>query len=244
MLRYCRRTHSKSDCDSRVHLPVFFIVVMGSVRRHMAGPQCTFREMKLHKHSFRDFSPCHWALNIVNSCVKVSVVVINKHAQRDLVFDKKVKEQVPFDRTLLRAATKHCVCRHGNWQTVFSLTKAVVGWTCHCRWRWSDSLYNELHTIQRLIRPFFLCLCLSRAFLCLSFRLSARRTTIFFFDAAQLWHCNQHFAPTPLPTGTWKRSKWSFWVTWIPTFQHRRKTRDELNWKPPVNLWHRCECED
>lgn len=41
----------------------------------------------------------------MNQCVKVSVVVINKHAQRDLVFDEKVKEQASFDRTLLRAAT-------------------------------------------------------------------------------------------------------------------------------------------
>lgn len=31
--------------------------------------------------------------NAVNSGVKVAIVVINKHAQRDLVFDKKVKEQ-------------------------------------------------------------------------------------------------------------------------------------------------------
>lgn len=50
----------------------------------------------------------------MNQCVKVSVVVINKHAQRDLVFDEKVEEQVSFDRTLLRAAMK-AVCRpHGN----------------------------------------------------------------------------------------------------------------------------------
>lgn len=32
--------------------------------------------------------------------------MINKHAQRDPLFDEKVKEQVSFDRTLLRAATK------------------------------------------------------------------------------------------------------------------------------------------
>lgn len=80
----------------------------------MDGAQCTIRGMKLHKDNLPDFSPCHWALNIVNSRVKVSVVVINKHAQRDLVFDKKVKEQVSSDRKLLRAAMKQCVCRHGN----------------------------------------------------------------------------------------------------------------------------------
>ena len=35
------------------------------------------------------FPPCLWSLNIVNSRVKVCVVVINKHAQRDLLFDKR-----------------------------------------------------------------------------------------------------------------------------------------------------------
>lgn len=81
----------------------------GGFRLHVAAPQHAFREMKLHKHHFVDLSPCYRALNIVNQCVKVSVVVINKHAQRDLVFDEKVKEQVSFDSTLLRAAMK-AVC--------------------------------------------------------------------------------------------------------------------------------------
>lgn len=57
------------------------------------GPQYTFRKMKWHKHNLQDFSPCHWSLNIVNSCVKVSVVVINKHAQRDLLFDKRSRSK-------------------------------------------------------------------------------------------------------------------------------------------------------
>lgn len=52
----------------------------------------TFRGTKWHKHNLPDFSfppPCLWSLNIVNSRVKVCVVVINKHAQRDLLFDKR-----------------------------------------------------------------------------------------------------------------------------------------------------------
>lgn len=42
----------------------------------------------------RTLSPRRRTLNAMNSGAKVPVVVINKHAQRDLVFDKKVKEQV------------------------------------------------------------------------------------------------------------------------------------------------------
>lgn len=38
-------------------------------------------------------SPWYWSLDIVNSSVKVSVVVINKHAQRLLLFNQRSKSK-------------------------------------------------------------------------------------------------------------------------------------------------------
>lgn len=51
-------------------------------------PQYAFRGAKLHGRNFAD-SFLRRRPNIVKSCVKVPVVVINKRARRDLVFDRK-----------------------------------------------------------------------------------------------------------------------------------------------------------
>lgn len=65
---------------------------MGSVRRH-AEQQCTFREMKWHKQRLPDSSPGRRRLNALNSCVKVSVVVIDKHGHTDLLFDERSRSK-------------------------------------------------------------------------------------------------------------------------------------------------------
>ncbi len=175
------------------------------------GAQHTFREMKWHRHNLQDFSPCHWSLNIVNSCVKVSVVVINKHAQRDLLFDKRSRSkchltecfwELPWSSVFVAMETDK---QRFLWQKRGSAGRArVVG----------DGrvLCTMNSTIQHLISSLFLsfslpCIYLnvfSVLFVILSVY-SARWMVI--FDTVQLWHHNQHFPPTPLPTRTWTRNK-------------------------------------
>lgn len=173
------------------------------------GAQYTFREMKWHKHNSQDFSPCHWSLNIVNSCVKVSVVVINKHAQRDLLFDKRSRSKCHLTERFWELQWSSVFVAMETDKQCFLWQKRGSAWTCKGGWRRSGFMYSTIQQFNcSLFLPFSLpCIYLNvfSVLLCLLFCLSARWMVI--FDIAQLWHYNQHFPPTPLPTRTWTRNK-------------------------------------
>lgn len=176
------------------------------------GPQYTFREMKWHKHNLQDFSPHHWALNIVNSCVKVSVVVIYKHAQRDLLFDKRSRSKCHLTERFWELPWSSVFVTMETDKQCFLWEKKGGQLDEQGRLETEQFFENELqHLIGSLFLPFSLFFPLyfffniSSALLCLLFYLSAWRMVI--FDTAQLWHYNQHFPSTMLPTRTWTRNK-------------------------------------
>lgn len=142
----------------------------------------------------------------MNNCVKVSVVVVNKHAQRDLLFDERSRSKCHLTECFWELPWSVFVTMETDKQWCFFFfflffwfkqkekKKQSSSSVCKGSQGWS----SILSALSLSISPPRIHLNVFSALLCLLFCLSAWRMVI--FDTAQLWHYNQHFPPTQLPT--------------------------------------------
>lgn len=193
--------HSRTCALKSVHGPflsVYSVLEIGSVGHHK-GRSTHSEELNGTNIIYRTIAPCHWSLNIVNSCVKVSVVVINKHTQRDLLFDKRSRSKCHLTERFWELSWSSMFVSMETNKQCSSLSESKGGSAGRARAVEDRAVLCTMNsTVQHLISSCFLPFCLlciySNVFSvlpCLLFGLSARRTVI--FDTAQLWHYNQHF---------------------------------------------------
>lgn len=155
------------------------------------GPQYAFREIKWHKHNLQDFPLRHWSLNILNSCAKVSVVVIYKHAQRDLLFDKRSRSK--------------CHLTECFWELPWSSAFVTMETVKLC-FLWEEKKGGQLDlqgrlatmnsTIQHSISPLFLPF----SFPCIYLNVFSELLCLLFCLSARLWFLTQRNSDTTINT--------------------------------------------